>query len=99
MGADRDDARQRRRQWQAWFLSVALFAALLGYWKVEAGQHRATQDAVGGDARAGTPLHRLAVKLEEKVRADLPEEYRAIRPAGIDGATPPIPPSETWPAQ
>ena len=99
MAADGDDARQRRRQWQAWLLSVALFTMLLGYWKVEAGQHRATPDAIGADARAGAPLHRLAVKIREEVRGELPDEYRTIRPAGVDGALPSIPPSETWPAQ
>jgi len=29
----------------------------------------------------------------------LPVEFAAIRPAGIDGTPPPIPPSELWPAQ
>lgn len=28
----------------------------------------------------------------------LPEMYRAIRPAGMDGEAPPIPAAETWPA-
>ena len=42
---------------------------------------------------------KLDVKVERDMRIDLPEEYEAIRPAGVDGAAPAIPPSETWPAQ
>ena len=29
----------------------------------------------------------------------LPAEFRAIRPADLDGGVPPIPPAELWPAQ
>ena len=31
--------------------------------------------------------------------AGLPPEFRAIRPADLDGGAAPIPPSELWPAQ
>ena len=31
--------------------------------------------------------------------AGLPPEFAAIRPAGLDGSAPAIPPSELWPAQ
>jgi hypothetical protein len=101
-----EDAPRRSPSWHLWLLSAALLTALIGYWKVEAGPRGAAHDAAPGEAKAGSPLHRLAVKLEKdavklekEAGIDLPEEYRAIRPAGVDGALPPIPPSETWPAQ
>jgi len=88
-----------RNAWHIGLLAATLLLALAGYWRVEAGSHGRAHGAIAGDARTGTPLHRLAVKVERDMRIDLPEEYEAIRPAGVDGAAPAIPPSETWPAQ
>ena len=57
------------------------------------------------DTRPGAAQVHALVVLEKKtadgqtVSVPIAEEYRAIRPAGVDGAAPAIPPSEMWPAQ
>ncbi|MEO8526744.1 MAG: hypothetical protein ABI460_18595 [Caldimonas sp.] len=40
----------------------------------------------------------MTVLPASKTEPRLPEIYRVIRPAGMGGEAPPIPPSETWPA-
>jgi hypothetical protein len=90
---------RRGNSLKLWLLSAALLATLVGYLEVKAGQHGSRHAVAAGDGRADGPLHRLATKLEREAGIDLPEEYRAIRPAGVDGAAPSIPPSETWPSQ
>ncbi len=56
--------------------------------------------ALGGFARPA-PAPTRAAEAVRSVTSDaaLPSEFRDIRPAGIDGEAPPIPPSELWPAQ
>jgi hypothetical protein len=81
-------------------LAAALVASLSGCMRAGAGS-----TTVPGDARAGVAQVRPLVVLEKKmpdgrtVEVPLAEEYRGIRAAGVDGAAPPIPPSEMWPAQ
>lgn len=75
--------RGSRHAWQGVLFSVALGVVLAGYLKVHAGSI--------------APIHPL--QLAEKVAAELAEEYRAIRASGLDGALPPMPPSEAWPSQ
>jgi hypothetical protein len=89
----------RGNSFKLWLLSVALFATLVGYLEVEAGQHGARHAVAARDAGDTGRLHRLAARLEKEAGIDVPDEYRTIRPAGVDGAVPPIPPSETWPSQ
>lgn len=38
-------------------------------------------------------------RLAHQIKVELAKEYSAIRPADTDAKSPPIPPSETWPAQ
>jgi hypothetical protein len=91
--------RWRRAQSVKLWLMAAALLALAGFIKVEAGSHGIRHEIAAGDAQGAGPLRRLATRLDKDVSADMPDEYRAIRPAGVDGAMPAIPPSETWPAQ
>lgn len=75
-----------------WIVCAAVLAALPGCGKVEAGGAAARADLTRAEQRA-------AQKVEKATAVALPDEYRLIAPAGVDGALPPIPPSETWPAQ
>jgi hypothetical protein len=98
---DTDTNRTPARRWrrshslQLWLIAAALLA-LAGLVKVEAGSHGARHGIATAEAHAGVPV---AARLDAAALVILPEEYRAIRAAGVDGATPAIPPSETWPAQ
>ena len=84
---------RRSQSLKLWLLSAALLA-LAGFVKVEAGS-RAARHGIATAHVTGVP----AVARPADAIVILPEEYRAIRAAGVDGALPPIPPSETWPAQ
>jgi hypothetical protein len=64
--------------------SVPLHALAEGEQRLASGEQRLVQDE-----------HRLAHEL----KVELAKEYQAIRPADTDQKPPPIPPSETWPAQ
>lgn len=86
---------RRSQSLKLWLLSAALLA-LAGIVKVEAGSRAARHGIANAQAHVnGVP----AVARPADAIVILPEEYRAIRAAGVDGALPPIPPSETWPAQ
>jgi hypothetical protein len=90
----------RRTAWPVALLATALAVSFSGCMRAGAGTGTAS-----GDSRVGAAQVRTLVVLEKKtadgrtVEVPLAEEYRAVRPAGIDGAAPAIPPSETWPAQ
>lgn len=90
----------RRAGWAVVFLAAALTVSLSGCMRAGAGT-----STTPGDTRVGAAQVRPLVVLERKtadgrtVEIPLAEEYRSIRPAGVDGAAPAIPPSETWPAQ
>ena len=74
-------------------LTVAsLGAAMLCSWAVYLSDHAAPAHAPGFLERAEHPL-------ASGSRRELAREYSAIRPADTDLRAPPIPPSETWPAQ
>ena len=88
--------RWRRPQSLKLGLLAAALLALVGLVKVEAGSRGARHGIATADAHA-TGVPGSARPADAIVI--LPEEYRAIRAAGVDGANPAIPPSETWPAQ
>lgn len=81
-------------------MGAALVASLSGCMRAGAG----TGTAPGDSRVRAAPVHAL-IALEKKtsdgptVEVPLAQEYRAVRPAGVDGALPAIPPSEMWPAQ
>ena len=89
-----------RAGWPVVLLAAALAASLSGCMRAGAGT-----TAAPADTRVGAAQVRPLVVLEKKtpdgrtVEIPLAEEYRLIRPAGVDGAAPAIPPSEMWPAQ
>jgi hypothetical protein len=80
-----------------WLVPIVVLIVAASYMKVHAS-HAPAQLADASNAR-GSLQHRIAQKIEKEVEAELPAEYRHIKPAGIEGRVPPIPPSETWPAQ
>ena len=90
----------RRTAWPVALLVTALAVSFSGCMRAGTGTSTAP-----GDARVGAAQVRTLVVLEKKtadgriIEVPLAEEYRAIRPAGINGAAPAIPPSEMWPAQ
>ncbi len=79
-------------------MAAALAASLSGCMRAGAN----TTTAAASSERVAAPQVHTLVAIEKKtpdgrvVEVPLAEEYRSIRPAG---ATPAIPPSETWPAQ
>ena len=74
-------------------LTVAsLAAAMLCSLAVYLSDHTAQAHATGLLERADPPL-------ASGTRREMAREYSAIRPADTDLRAPPIPPSETWPAQ
>lgn len=77
-----------------WIACAAVLAAVPGCGKVEAHA-----DAVARAGLASAEKHAAKALKVEQATVVLPEEYRTIAPAGLNGALPPIPPSETWPAQ
>jgi hypothetical protein len=81
-----------------WLLSAALLA-LAGFLKVEAGSHGERHGIATAEARSSGNPEPLAARVDAAAAVVLPEEYQAVRPSGVDGAAPAIPPSETWPAQ
>lgn len=90
----------RRTGWPVALLAAALAMSFSGCMRAGAGTGTAPRDA-----RAGAAQVRTLVVLEKKtadgrtVEIPLAEEYRSIRPAGVNGAAPDIPPSEMWPSQ
>ncbi len=82
---------------------VALLVAALA--ASQSGCMRAGASTAPSDTRVVAAQIRPLVVLEKKtpdgrtVEIPMAEEYRSVRPAGTDGATPAIPPSEMWPAQ
>jgi hypothetical protein len=88
---------RRAQSLKLWLLSAALLA-LAGFLKVEAGSHGERHGIATAEARSSGNPEPSAARGEADAVV-LPEEYHAIRPAGVEGAAPAIPPSETWPAQ
>ena len=78
-------------------LTVALLgAAGLAAWAVYLSSQATTPHPLHALARAE---QRLALGLKSKIKVELAKEYRSVRAADTDTKAPPIPPSETWPAQ
>lgn len=94
--------RSCRSSWPSAVFFVVMAAALAASLS---GCMRAGASTAPGDARVVATQVRPLVVLEKKtadgriVEIPLAEEYRSVRPAGVDGASPAIPPSEMWPAQ
>jgi hypothetical protein len=90
----------RATGWPVALLVTALAVSFSGCMRAGAGASTAPRDA-----RVGAAQVRTLVVLEKRtadgriVEVPLAEEYRSIRPAGMNGAAPAIPPSEIWPAQ
>ncbi len=77
-----------RHLWTVSLLGLAGLSAWAGY--------------LSADASTRHPLQALAQsehRLVHEIKSGVAREYSAIRPADTDNKPPPIPPSETWPAQ
>ena len=82
-----------RRRFPRHLLTVSLLGvAGLSAWAGYLSAHASTRHPLQAIAHSE---HRLA----HEVKSELAREYSAIRPADTDNKPPPIPPSETWPAQ
>ncbi len=78
-------------------LTVALLgAAGLAAWAAYLSAQATTPHPLHALARTE---QRIALDLKTKIKVELAKEYRSVRAADTDAKSPPIPPSETWPAQ
>ena len=78
-------------------LSAALLgAAALSAWATYLSAHQLKERPLQPLSQTG---ERLAGVLKNDLGKEIAKEYSAIRPADLDTTAPPIPPSETWPAQ
>jgi hypothetical protein len=100
MDAHRKVAPRRRRSLtlKLWLLSAGLLA-MAGLLEVEAGSPGARHEAAAAPAHDSAAQQAFGARLDDESVLYVPEAYRAIRAAGVEGAAPPIPPSETRPAQ
>ena len=80
-------------------LGVAIAAAVVASLATAAVLNRNPAGITTAEVKDSGVAGRSIARRDSVAVVILPEEYRAIRPAGVDGTAPAIPPSETWPAQ